>query len=88
MEEITKIAIFKGKGIRKTLYQNEWWFSVVDVVEVLTGTDRGRKYWNDLKKKIVAEGYSELSDKIGRLLFTSTLTSNCVLLRNILEIKK
>ena len=72
MEEITKIAIFKGKGIRKTLYQNEWWFSVVDVVEVLTGTDRGRKYWNDLKKKIVAEGYSELSDKIGQLKLISS----------------
>ena len=37
-EEIptTKIALFKGKKIRKTIYNNEWWFSVVDVVQALT----------------------------------------------------
>ncbi|NCC61343.1 MAG: phage antirepressor protein, partial [Verrucomicrobiae bacterium] len=34
--ETTKIALFKGKKIRKTLFQNEWWFSVTDVVEALT----------------------------------------------------
>ena len=44
----------------------EWYFSVIDVVEVLTGTDRPRKYWNDLKKKLKTEG-SELSEKIGQL---------------------
>ncbi len=37
------------------------------VVEVLVGGDRPRKYWDDLKKKIVAEGYSEVSEKIGQL---------------------
>ncbi len=43
-----------------------WYFSVIDVVEVLTDSNRSRKYWNDLKKKLLAEG-SELSDKIGQL---------------------
>jgi len=62
-----KIAIFKGKEIRKTIHKNEWWFSVVDIVEALTGTDRPRKYWNDLKTKIIKEGYSEVSGKIGQL---------------------
>jgi len=46
----TKIAIFKGKGVRKTIYNNEWWFSVVDIIEILTKTGRPRKYWSDLKK--------------------------------------
>ena len=64
---ITKIAIFKGKEIRKVIFQNEWWFSVIDVVEALTGTDRPRKYWNDLKTRIIKEGYVELSAKIGQL---------------------
>ena len=68
----TKIAIFKGKEIRKTIYKSEWWFSVVDVVEILTGTDRPRKYWNDLKAKLVKEGYSELSEKIGQLKIESS----------------
>ncbi len=63
----TKIALFKGKKIRRIIYQNEWWFSVIDVIEVLTGTARPRKYWNDLKKKLIDEGYSELSEKIGQL---------------------
>ena len=63
----TKIAIFKGKKVRKIIYNNEWWFSVIDIIEVLTGTARPRKYWNDLKKKLINEGYSELSEKIGQL---------------------
>jgi len=65
--ETTKIAVFRGKEIRKTVHNNEWWFSVIDVVEALTGNERPRKYWNDLKKKLVNEGYSEVSEKIGQL---------------------
>jgi len=65
----TKIAIFKGQKVRKTIYKNEWWFSVIDVIGVLTGTQRPRKYWNDLKKKIKKEGYNELSDFIGQLSY-------------------
>jgi len=63
----TKIALFRGKGIRKTLHNNEWWFSINDVIEVLTGSDRPRKYWSDLKNKLVSEGYIEVSEKIGQL---------------------
>ena len=63
----TKVAIFRNKKIRKTIYKNEWWFSIVDIVEALTESDRPRKYWSDLKKKLVNEGYSEVSEKIGQL---------------------
>ncbi|MCK5689652.1 phage antirepressor protein, partial [Myxococcota bacterium] len=62
-----KLALFEGRSIRKTYHQGEWWFSIIDVVEVLVGGDRPRKYWNDLKKKLHAEGYSEVSEKIGQL---------------------
>jgi hypothetical protein len=65
--EIAKVAIFEGKRIRKILHEGEWWFSVIDVVEVLTGSERPRKYWNDLKKKLISEGYVEVSEKIGQL---------------------
>jgi DNA-damage-inducible protein D len=68
----TKIAVFKGKSIRKTLFNNEWWFSIIDIVEALTGSQRPRKYWNDLKKKILSEGYAQLSEKIGQLKLPST----------------
>ena len=47
-----KVALFKGRKARKTIYKDEWWFSVVDVIEALTGTDRPRKNWSDLKNKI------------------------------------
>ena len=68
----THLAVFKGKKIRRTLHNNEWWFSIVDIVEVLTGTERPRKYWSDLKKKLSEEGYDELSEKIGQLKMQSS----------------
>lgn len=66
-EEITKLAVFEGREIRKTIHNGEWWFSIIDVIEVLTGSDRPRKYWSDLKKKLLQEGYAEVSEKIGQL---------------------
>jgi hypothetical protein len=63
----TNIAVFRGKGVRKTIHKNEWWFSIIDVIEVLTGSDRPRKYWSDLKNRLTSEGYIEVSDKIGQL---------------------
>ena len=67
IEETTKIALFRGKEIRKIIYKKEWWFSVVDIIEVLIDNKRPRKYWNDLKKKLKDEGYVEVSEKIGQL---------------------
>lgn len=66
--KMTKIAIFKGKKLRRHWDENQemWWFSVVDIIEALTGTDRPRKYWNDLKTKLTKEGCSEVSEKIGQ----------------------
>jgi prophage antirepressor-like protein len=66
-EETSKLAVFEGKQIRKAFHEGEWWFSIIDVVEVLVGGDRPRKYWNDLKKKLLQEGYDQLSEKIGQL---------------------
>jgi len=68
----TNIAVFKGKEIRKVIHNNEWWFSIIDVTEALTGSERPRKYWNDLKKKLLEEGFEELSEKIGQLKLQSS----------------
>jgi DNA-damage-inducible protein D len=70
-EKENKLALFEGRQIRKAFHEGEWWFSIIDVVEVLVGGDRPRKYWNDLKKKLTAEGYSEVSEKIGQLKMTA-----------------
>ena len=48
----------------------KWFFSVVYIIEVLSGTNRPRKYWSDLKAKLKKEG-SELSEKIGQLKMQS-----------------
>ncbi|MBA4336719.1 hypothetical protein C0416_03010 [bacterium] len=46
-----KISLFNGKEIRKTLYKDEWWFSVADVVEVLTDTTNVREYVKKMRKR-------------------------------------
>ena len=53
--ETTKIALFKGKKIRKTIYKNEWWFSVVDICEVLTDSTDAGAYWRKLKQRLKEE---------------------------------
>ena len=65
------LAIFRGKQIRRAIHHNEWWFSVIDIISALTGSERPRKYWNDLKTKLVKEGYIEVSEKIGQLKLTA-----------------
>ncbi len=65
--EPSKIILFHNHQIRRTLHHGEWWFSIVDVIAILADTDRPRKYWSDLKVKLITEGYSEVSEKIGQL---------------------
>ncbi len=52
----TSIAVFRGKDIRKTIHENEWWFSVVDVCGVLTESQDAGAYWRKLKQRLNAEG--------------------------------
>lgn len=73
MTKENTIKIFEQKQVR-TQWDAEkelWYISIIDVIEVLTGTDRPRKYWNDLKSKLKKEG-SELSEKIGQLKMQSS----------------
>ena len=68
MKQENAIQLFENKKVR-TLWDAEnekWFFSIIDVIEALTETDRPRKYWSDLKTKLQKEG-SEVSDKIGQL---------------------
>jgi DNA-damage-inducible protein D len=47
----TKIALFKGSQIRKTLYKNEWWFVINDVIEALTASRDPAQYFKKLKER-------------------------------------
>jgi len=60
------LVVFQSKEIRRVWFNDEWYFSVVDVIGALTQSDRARKYWSDLKTKLQEEGV-ELSEKIGQL---------------------
>lgn len=63
-----QIALFKNSEVRQVFHNNEWYFSIVDVVAAVTETDRPSKYWSDLKKQLVEnEDFSELSAQIGQL---------------------
>jgi len=72
-EITTKIAIFKGRKVRKRIYKNEWWFSVVDVVQALISQSddyTARKYWNKLAQRLREEG-SEVVTNCHRLKLPS-----------------
>ena len=49
------LAIFKGKEIRRIIYLNEWWFSVVDICSALTESLDGGAYWRKLKQRMIKE---------------------------------
>jgi DNA-damage-inducible protein D len=67
-----EVKLFEKQKVRTHWDENEgkWYFSITDVIKILTGTNRSRKYWHDLKRKLQKEG-SELSEKIGQLKMQS-----------------
>lgn len=71
--EQSEIKLFEGQNIRYVWdeQKEQYFFSVVDVIQVLTESPRPRKYWNALKTKLQAEG-SELSQNMGQLKLLST----------------
>jgi len=64
----SSLAIFENFKIRRHYDEKTetWFFSIIDIVSILTGSPRPRKYWNALKTKLKDEG-SELSQKVGQL---------------------
>ena len=68
MDEKNKLVVFQDKKIRRIWHNDEWYFSVVDVVAVLTDSSIPKRYWSDLKIKLKEEGF-ELYDFIVQLNF-------------------
>ena len=66
------IVLFKEEKIRRIWHENQWWFSVVDVVLVLTESSNARRYWSDLKGQLSEkEGFDQLYEKIVQLKLVS-----------------
>ena len=59
----THLAVFQDKKIRRTWNNDEWYFSIIDIIEVLTDSSVPKRYWSDLKLKLEDEGF-EAYDKI------------------------
>ncbi len=62
---INQIALFKGRNIRRIIHENEWWFSVIDVVQALTDQlddYTARKYWNKLAQRLREEGSESVTN--------------------------
>lgn len=66
------LQLFEEKKVRSHWdeTQEKWYFSVIDVIEILTESSVAKRYWSDLKKKLIVEG-SEVYDKIVRLKMTA-----------------
>lgn len=86
-----KIALFEQKKIRRHWDEEEekWYFSIIDVVEILTGSTIPRRYWSDLKKKLQKEG-SEVYEKIVQLKMISSdgkqRPTDCFSTENLLRV--
>ncbi len=65
---MSHIKLFESKKVRSVWNeeQKQWYFSIIDVIEVLTDSTIPKRYWSDLKKKLTIEG-SEVYEKIVRL---------------------
>jgi hypothetical protein len=71
---VDSIKLFESKKVRSQwVIETEtetWYFSVIDVIEILTNSSIPKRYWSDLKKKLTKEG-SQLYEKIVQLKFES-----------------
>lgn len=65
------LVLFENNKIRRTEYNDEWYYSVVDVVEILSESKNPRDYWYRLKKRMEEEELSELSTSCRRLKITA-----------------
>ena len=66
-----KIAVFRGKQIRKAIHNNDWHFSIVDIIEALTDSDNPRNYWNMMKAREKKQSEIQLSTLCVQLKLTS-----------------
>ena len=66
LKENKELVLFENSKIRRKEFNGEWYYSIIDIIEILTESPRPRKYWNALKSKLEEEG-SELSSSLGQL---------------------
>lgn len=55
------LTLFEGHNIRKVWFDDEWWFAIVDVIEVLSESSDAQGYWYKLKQRLREEGFEPLT---------------------------
>ena len=92
MTKETSIKLFESKKIR-VHWDNEsekWYFSVIDIIETLTGSNNPRRYWSDLKRKLTKEGFNQLYEIIVQLKLEASdgkkYTTDCADTEGLLRI--
>jgi len=73
MTKENSIKLFESKKIRVHWddEQEKWYFSIIDIIETLTGSSNPRRYWSDLKRKLIKEGFNQLYEIIVQLKLES-----------------
>ena len=70
--------------------KEQWYFSIIDVIQILSGSNNPRRYWNDLKRKLQQEGFIQLYEIIVQLKLESSdgkkYTTDCTDTKNLLRI--
>jgi len=88
MEETTKIAIFRGRKIRKTIYRNEWWFVIVDVVSALTDSVQPDGYIKDMRRRDqeLSKGWGQIATPLSVKTLGGLQKLNCANTEGIFRI--
>jgi hypothetical protein len=58
-EDSSGLSLFEQKMIRRVWHRDEWYYSIIDVLAVLTDSPNPRNYWSVLKARAKAEGFDE-----------------------------
>ena len=89
---MSNIKLFESKQVRSVWNESEqkWYFSVIDVAEILTESNNPRRYWSDLKIKLQKEGFTQLYEIIVQLKLKAAdgkkYTTDCADSKNLLRI--
>ena len=85
-----KIVIFQNKKIRRLWHKDEWWYSMVDVVGVLSESEDPRNYWKVLKHRLTKEGSNQTVTNCNQLKILASdgkmRLTDCANTRNLLRI--
>ncbi len=84
----TQIALFRGKKIRKTIHNNEWWFVIVDIVAALTDSTQPDGYLRDMRRRdeYLAKGWGQIAHPLAIQTEGGSQNINCANTEGIFRI--